>query len=181
MSYNRVAMSALRKRCIMIERIDFMSSKGILNYWTLALLSTFMLFAGACVLTAQDSKAAAGADSKAVWTDATTGLTWSIKDNGSSISPTQGNQYCRNLRLGGYSDWRLPTIDELEAIYDQKLRKQYKTSGPLELSDPCMLSGSTNNSGEVWTFCFNSGSRNLGGGSGCGTSANALCVRGPAK
>jgi hypothetical protein len=144
------------------------------------LFTTIILGVGACVVMGQDSKPAAGANTKVVWKDSATGLIWDTKENGSSVSPNQAGDYCRNLRSGGNSDWRLPTIDELEAIYDSKQPKPYKIKAPIELNDPCVLSGSTNNSGEVWTFCFNSGSRNLGGGSGCGTSGHAICVRKPA-
>jgi hypothetical protein len=145
------------------------------------LFAAIILCAGTCTVMGQDSTPAAGADSKAVWKDSATGLTWAVKDNGSSVSPNEAGTYCRSLRSGGYSDWRLPKIEELEALYDSKMPKQYKAKGPIELSDACVLSGSTNNSGEVWTFCFNSGSRNLGGGSGCGTTGPALCTRGPEK
>jgi hypothetical protein len=145
------------------------------------LFATIILCAGTCALMGQDSKPAAGSDSKDVWKDGTTGLTWATKDNGAAVSSNQGSDYCHSLRSGGYSDWRLPTIDELEAIYDSKISKQYKAKGTITLSDPCVLSGTTNSNGEIWTFCFNSGSRNLGGGSGCGTTALALCARGPAK
>jgi formylglycine-generating enzyme required for sulfatase activity len=41
---------------------------------------------------------------------------WAAKDNGKSVSWHKATKYCRNLRLGGYSDWRLPTIDELEGL-----------------------------------------------------------------
>ena len=145
------------------------------------LLATIILCVGTCAVMGQDSKPAAGSDVKAFWKDSATGLTWAVKDNGSSVSPNQASDYCSSLRSGGYSDWRMPTIDELEALYDSKLSKQYKVKGPIELSDSCVLSGTTNNSGEVWTFCFNSGGRNLGGGSGCGTTGRALCARGPAQ
>ena len=145
------------------------------------LLTTIILCVGACAAMGQDSKPAAGKDIKAVWTDSVTGLTWPVKDNGSSVSPNQANGYCNSLRTGGYSDWRLPKIDELESLYDSKASKQYKVKGTVELSDSCALSGSTNSSGEVWTLCFSSGSRNLGGGTGCGTNGIVLCVRGPAK
>ena len=158
-----------------------MFRKRRLDGLVMCLLAAITLFAGVCAVMGQDSKPAAAADSSAVWKDSATGLTWDAKDNGASVSPNQASDYCSSLRSGGYSDWRMPTIDELEAVFDSKLSKQYKTKGPIALSDPCVLSGSTNSSGEVWTFCFNSGSRNLGGGSGCGTSGRVLCVRGPAK
>jgi hypothetical protein len=145
------------------------------------LLATIILGVGACAVMAQDSRPAAGADTKAFWKDSATGLIWAVKDNGSSVGPNQASDYCRGLRSGGYSDWRLPTIEELEALYDSKLSKQNKVKGPIELSDPCVLSATSNSSGEIWSFCFNSGGRNLGEGTGCGTTGHALCVRGPAK
>jgi len=145
------------------------------------LLAAIILCIGTCVVMGQDSKPAAGADLKAIWKDSATGLAWTAKDNGSMVSPNQAGDYCGSLRLGGYSDWRMPTIDELEALYDSKLSKLYKVKGSIELSDSCVLSGTTNSSGETWTLCFNSGSRNLGGGSGCGTTGRALCARGPAQ
>jgi len=144
------------------------------------LFVTIFLCAGNFAVMSQDSKPSAGAG-MAVWKDGATGLTWAVKDSGSSLSPNQASEYCSSSRAGGNSDWRLPTIDELEALYDSKVSKPYKAKGSIELSDACVLSKSVNSSGEVWTFCFNSGSRNLGGGSGCGTTGRALCVRGPAK
>jgi hypothetical protein len=152
-----------------------MFCKRSLDSLALFLLATIILCAGTCAVMGQDSKPAD------VWQDSATGLTWALKDNGDSVSPNEASNYCKSLRSGGYSDWRVPKIDELEGLYDSKQKKLNKVKGPIELSDPCVLSGSTNSSGEVWTFCFNSGSRNLGGGGGCGTSGRALCTRGPAK
>jgi hypothetical protein len=144
------------------------------------LLMTIILCAGTCAVMAQDSKPAAGED-KGLWKDGATGLTWSAKDNGTSVSLNQAIDYCRSLRSGEYSDWRMPTVDELEALYDSKLSKQYKIKGPIQLSDSCVMSSSTNNSGEPWSFCFSYGGRTLASGTGCGSSGRALCVRGPAK
>jgi len=56
------------------------------------------------------------------WIDPSTGLMWAGKDNGKDVNWRQAAKYCRNLRLAGYSDWRLPTIDELEGIYDESVR-----------------------------------------------------------
>jgi hypothetical protein len=158
-----------------------MFSKRSFDSLATFLFATILLCVSTCAVMGQDSKPAAGGDSKAIWNDSATGLTWDVKDNGDSVSPNEASAYCKSLKSGGYSDWRVPTIDELEGLYDSKQKKLNKIKGPIELSDPCVLSGSTNNSGEVWTFCFNSGSRNLGGGGGCGTTGRALCTRGPAK
>jgi hypothetical protein len=154
--------------------------KRSLDSFAILLFTIIILCAGAFQAMGQSSAPPAGTDSKALWTDSATGLTWTAKDNGASVSPNEAGDYCSKLRLGGYSDWRLPSIDELEAIFDSKLSKHKKVKGPIELNDPCVLSGTSNSSG-TWTFCFNSGSRNLGGGSGCGTSGYVLCTRGPAK
>ena len=119
-------------------------------------------------------------DGAGVWKDDATGLTWATKDSGIPITPNEGGSYCDSLRTGGL-EWRLPTIDEAETIYDSKETKQYKTKGTIELSEACVLTSTTNRGGDTFTFCFNSGSRNIGGGSACGTTALALCVSGASK
>jgi Protein of unknown function (DUF1566) len=53
------------------------------------------------------------------WTDPSTGLMWAGKDNGKDVSWHKAIKYCRDLRLAGYSDWRLATLGELEGIYDK--------------------------------------------------------------
>src|SRR5205807_1728009 len=49
--------------------------------------------------------------------DRVTGLMWTRRDNGEDINWREANEYAKKLALGGYSDWRLPTIDELEKLY----------------------------------------------------------------
>jgi hypothetical protein len=50
--------------------------------------------------------------------DTRTGLMWAAKDNGSNINWANAKSYCENYRGGGYSDWRMPTQDELAGLYD---------------------------------------------------------------
>jgi hypothetical protein len=47
---------------------------------------------------------------------------WAWKDNGKDVSWHRAMKYCRDLRLAGYSDWRLATIDELQGTYDRKAK-----------------------------------------------------------
>jgi hypothetical protein len=57
---------------------------------------------------------------RVAWTDATTRLMWTRQDNGYSLDWNQARNYCRDLDLAGYRDWRLPTINELAGIYDPR-------------------------------------------------------------
>ena len=50
------------------------------------------------------------------WADHSNGLIWAAKDNGKRVSWHKAMSYCRNLKLAGYADWRLATIDELESL-----------------------------------------------------------------
>ena len=50
--------------------------------------------------------------------DTKTGLMWASKDNGEDINWRDAKRYCENYRGGGYSDWRMPTWDELAGLYD---------------------------------------------------------------
>jgi hypothetical protein len=62
---------------------------------------------------AQDTQA------RGYWTDPATGLTWTAKDNGKDVNWKKALKYCRNLRLAGNSDWRLPNLVDLQGIYDK--------------------------------------------------------------
>ena len=51
--------------------------------------------------------------------DTKTGLMWASKDNGKSINWKDAKRYCENYRGGGYTDWRMPTINELAGLLDK--------------------------------------------------------------
>jgi len=116
------------------------------------------------------------------WTDPDTGLTWTKQDNGSDVNWDQAKAYCSNLRLGGFTDWRLPTIDELQGIYDPSIDvpglfggsvKTMHVKGNLKLSGG-QCSSTQKNAGYVWHFYFINGERDS---SGIFDRARALCVR----
>jgi hypothetical protein len=52
------------------------------------------------------------------WTDPDTGLMRAKKDNGKDVSWEQASDYCAKSQLGGFNDWRMPTIEELGGIFD---------------------------------------------------------------
>lgn len=48
--------------------------------------------------------------------DAVTGLMWQRQDDGVERTWSDAGQYCVNLSLAGYGDWRLPSVRELASI-----------------------------------------------------------------
>jgi len=50
--------------------------------------------------------------------DTESGLMWAAKDNGEDIDWHDAKAYCEKYRGGGHRDWRMPTLDELEGIYE---------------------------------------------------------------
>ena len=58
--------------------------------------------------------------------DTRTNLMWAAKDNDSNIDWSGAKSYCENYRGGGYTDWRMPTQDELSGLYDAA--KTYKSA-----------------------------------------------------
>lgn len=51
-------------------------------------------------------------------TDNATGLMWQQADDGKTYEWTDALDYCENLTLGGYDDWRLPDNKELQSIVE---------------------------------------------------------------
>jgi hypothetical protein len=105
------------------------------------------------------------------------GLLWSKMDNGEDLNWRQAQAYCANLSLAGQSRWRLPTIDELQRIYDPVGRGTYKAKGGIAINNGSYWSATREGAGKAWTFNF-IGSRyprlveDRGG-------IRALCVRTP--
>ena len=146
-----------------------MLSKRCFNRLAMSLILMILLYPGAQLVMCQDS---AG-----TWKDGATGLTWSVKDNGSDTNWVQASNYCKNLALGGQTDWRLPTLKELATIYDKSLSKELKAKNPIELKGENVWAESTD-SGNAWMFSFLNGSTSLlPTGGGCGGTGRALCVR----
>ena len=50
------------------------------------------------------------------WTDPNSGLTWQNPSVGEMMDWASATQYCADLDLSGYTDWRLPTIDDLRSL-----------------------------------------------------------------
>lgn len=57
-------------------------------------------------------------------TDLNTGLVWQQSTNTTGANFDAAATYCTNLRQGGYSDWRMPTLREFKLILN------YSTSSP---------------------------------------------------
>ena len=146
--------------------------KRLFDHLTVCLSIMILLYTGIRMAKAQDS-----AD---IWKDSETGLIWTVEDNGNDLGWNQANNYCENLTLGGHKDWRLPTIDELEGLYDGKLSKEYKAKSPIKLTGANLWSGTRNSGGDAWSFNFGFGGKSVAPtGGACGTAGRALCVRGP--
>jgi hypothetical protein len=67
-------------------------------------------------------------------------LMWTIEPNGQNVNRETANKYCQGVKLGGYADWRLPTIDELQAVYDPQATTAFRIKSPLQLKSCCLWS-----------------------------------------
>jgi hypothetical protein len=58
--------------------------------------------------------------------DTRTNLMWASKDNDPGLfnqtTWDKAKNYCENYRGGGYTDWRMPTLDELKGLYDPLIK-----------------------------------------------------------
>jgi hypothetical protein len=92
--------------------------------------------------------------------DTKTNLMWAAKDNGGDINWANAKSYCENYRGGGYTDWRMPTQDELARLYDSALtgRNGNHLTNSIELTGYCPWASETRGS-EAASFYFLGGDR----------------------
>lgn len=152
--------------------------------------AVFLTFAVcASIGSSQDSQA------RGYWVDPSTGFMWAAKDNGRDVNWKNAVKYFRDLRLAGYSDWRLASLAELEGIYDRSANSpglagppdatrafSFHVKGGLFLtgnqwSSTQRMDDRGHPSGFAWRFDFNEG-RPFGGDEvWFYTNKRALCVR----
>jgi hypothetical protein len=121
----------------------------------------------------------AAAKQRGYWLDPQTQFLWPAADNGVGVSAAQAAYYCRTLKLGGYSDWTLPTIDELHALFGGVANESgHHVRGPIRLTGWQWSASPGQEPGQQWALDFGDGARAsaVTGDSGFN---RALCVRRP--
>ena len=109
------------------------------------------------------------------FTDSETGLMW--QDNIEARTVTKDWQgaidYCKNLKLAGYDDWRLPNIDELLSITDDKKSKPAIKNGFKNIvsGDYWSSSSDVSVSSNAWVVGF------YAGGDGWGSKSYSYLIR----
>lgn len=78
---------------------------------------TFVVIAGAQSST-QEMGQVQQTQARRFWIDPSTSLMWTGSDTGEDVSWKKAMKYCRDLRLAGYADWRLPNMAELQGIFE---------------------------------------------------------------
>jgi hypothetical protein len=120
-------------------------------------------------------------DDQGYWVDPGTHFMWTAADNGVGLSLRQAAHYCRQLRLGGFQDWTLPSIDDLQGLMgDTQNQKGYRIKAPIKLTGWQWSSSAGRQEGEAWVLDFGDGARASVPAGDSGLN-RALCVRQTAK
>jgi hypothetical protein len=109
--------------------------------------------------------------------DQSTGLVWEKAGSDVSVSWEAALAWCENSAIGGYTDWRLPNINELNSVVDDS-RINPAIDPVFSCSSSWYWSGSTFENGvsQAWHVSFEAG--NHGYNSKYLYAAYVRCVRG---
>lgn len=116
------------------------------------------------------------------WQDDRTALVWAAVDSGSGVTVSQAHSYCRQLAAGGFRDWRLPDIGELQTLFGGSTapsdERGFRLVAPLKLSGWSWSTNQGNEPAENWTLDLGDGARASVAAGDAGLN-RALCVRSP--
>ncbi len=101
-------------------------------------------------------------------TDATAALRWTQKGNGVDINYPDSLVYCEALELGGFDDWRLPSLEEARTLFrpDAEPENTYEYRGepqPLRIDNaftmtaPAIWTSDASYRGVPTTYLYSSG------------------------
>lgn len=68
------------------------------------------------------------------------GLMWATETNGVDIGWRPAKAFCDEMVRGGHDNWRLPTLAELEALYDPRAAANSYIKAPIKLTGCCLWS-----------------------------------------
>jgi hypothetical protein len=113
----------------------------------------------------------------AFWIDPATKKMWTISDNGYGLSWSQAKRYCRESSIGGFTDWTLPSINELQGLFGgPEDATGHHVKGALKLTGWEWSATPGNQNGEGWTLDFGDGARASVAAGDSGLN-RAVCVR----
>lgn len=99
--------------------------------------------------------------------DTSTSLLWQDAEDNKDLSITyfKAKDYCEKLVIAEYSDFRLPTLNELQSIVDYRKYKPAIIEGFTYTANETYWTSTTfaDDSTEVWTIQFKKGERSVKG------------------
>lgn len=105
-----------------------------------------------------------------------TGLIWATHDNGVDVDWYGAGDFCRELQVADWDDWRVPTIEELEALHDRRSSGLLKLTSAIQLTGCCPWSRTRSGDTSAWNFSFRYRKR-FSGDLNYSYQLRALCVR----
>jgi hypothetical protein len=105
-------------------------------------------------------------NSKQIVNDSATGLMWQDDDAVKSVKIWQeAIDYCESLRFAGYSNWRLPSKDELLSIVDKNnkpmIKAEFKNIRPGTFPWYWSSTPSEKRNDKSWFVQFNTGNAKI--------------------
>jgi hypothetical protein len=113
--------------------------------------------------------------------DRRTGLEWTACDHGQALSWTDADRHCRGLARGDGPAWRLPELDEVEPLYDERFDapcgdKRCHLDPAISLASPYVWTATSRGEGARFYFDFAYGN-SFSPGIGPQLVRRVLCVR----
>ena len=86
--------------------------------------------------------------------DTKSDLMWAHSDNRQSLTWQEAVDYCESYDGGGYDDWRMPKISELQTLIDAKIKKEEDT---INISSNLIWASETDDSKAAFCHLANRG------------------------